>query len=410
MILDGFFADKKLLADVFVALARRQRLENFQLAGGEFGKTGGGNGRRGAGANSFQRAASHSPVKPRHSQMNLLTRHSSRFLSDSILAFPRLARKFIVGKKATRLCQSRKGHFLMFMRIDKLQVDLPANLDPDPAAAAAVQELMGGRFGEMSTLNNYMYQSFNMRGRNDIVPFYDLVASITAEEFGHVELVAATINLLQNGGVPDSATPTDSPLAGLNNGNGIRHQFLNNGHSTLAANAQAAPWQGDYVFNSGNLVLDMLHNFFLESGARMGKLRVYESVTHPVAKRLCGYLLVRGGVHQLAYAMALNKITGVEVEKMLPIPDIRTDKIPECAEFIARDLHVTLYRFSPDDYKHIGDVFNGTHPEDGKPLQVREGIPDGHALADLPPVPASGVPSFDMGEIKEIAARLMKNM
>ena len=296
----------------------------------------------------------------------------------------------------------------MFMRIDKLQVDLPKNVDPDPAAAAAVQELMGGRFGEMSTLNNYMYQSFNMRGRDDIIPFYDLVASITAEEFGHVELVAATINLLQNGGVSERAEPDDTPLSKLNNGNGLRHQFLNNGHSTLAADAQAAPWRGDYVFNSGNLVLDMLHNFFLESGARMGKLRVYESSTNPVVKRLTGYLLCRGGVHQLAYAVALSKLTGVEVEKMLPIPDIRTDKIPECREFIAKNLHNTLYRFSPDDYKHIGDVFNGTHPEDGSPLTVREGVPDGHALADLQPVPASGVPSFDMGEIAEIAARLMK--
>lgn len=298
----------------------------------------------------------------------------------------------------------------MFMRIDKLQVDLPKNTEPDPAAAAIVQELMGGRFGEMSTLNNYMYQSFNMRGRNDIVPFYDLVASITAEEFGHVELVAAAINLLQNGGEPDDATPKDSPLTTLNGGNGIRHQFVNNGNSALAANSLGAPWQGDYVFNSGNLVLDMLHNFFLESGARMGKLRVYESSTNPVVKRLTGYLLVRGGVHQLAYAVALSKLTGVEVPKMLPIPDIRTDKIPECQEFIAKNLHNTLYRFSPDDYTHIGDVFNGNHPEDGSPLRVSDGHPDGHPLADLPPAPASGIPSFDMGEMKEIAARLMRGM
>jgi Mn-containing catalase len=53
----------------------------------------------------------------------------------------------------------------MFMRIDKLQIELPKNVEPDPAAAAAIQELLGGRFGEMSTLNNYMFQSFNMRGR-----------------------------------------------------------------------------------------------------------------------------------------------------------------------------------------------------------------------------------------------------
>ena len=42
----------------------------------------------------------------------------------------------------------------MFTRINQLQMDLPKNTTPDPAAAAAVQELMGGRFGEMSTLNN----------------------------------------------------------------------------------------------------------------------------------------------------------------------------------------------------------------------------------------------------------------
>ena len=51
----------------------------------------------------------------------------------------------------------------MFMRINKLQIDLPMADKADPNAAAAVQELLGGRFGEMSTLMNYMYQSFNFR-------------------------------------------------------------------------------------------------------------------------------------------------------------------------------------------------------------------------------------------------------
>ncbi len=298
----------------------------------------------------------------------------------------------------------------MFTRINQLQMDLPANTEPDPAAAASLQELMGGRFGEMSTLNNYMHQSFSMRGRDSIIPFYDLVASITAEEFGHVELVSTAISLLQNGGEPDNAQPSDAPLEKLNNAGGIRHQFINNGNSALVTNAQGAPWSGDYVFNSGNLVLDLLHNFFLESGARMGKLRVYETSSHPVTRRLCGYLLCRGGVHQIAYAVALSKITGVDVPKMLPIPDIRTDKIPECREFIEKGLHRSLYRFSTDDYKHIEAVFNGTHPEDGQPLEVREGTIPGHPMADLPPAPASGIPSFNMDEMKEIAARLMKDM
>ena len=83
----------------------------------------------------------------------------------------------------------------MILRIDRIQTEIPPPSDPDPQGAARVQELMGGRFGEMSTLMNYMHQSVAIRAKKKIGPFYELVASITAEELGHVELVAATINL-----------------------------------------------------------------------------------------------------------------------------------------------------------------------------------------------------------------------
>jgi Mn-containing catalase len=45
---------------------------------------------------------------------------------------------------------------------------------------------LGGKFGEMSTWLNYTFQSFNFRARQGARPFYDLVASIATEEFGHV--------------------------------------------------------------------------------------------------------------------------------------------------------------------------------------------------------------------------------
>ena len=72
----------------------------------------------------------------------------------------------------------------MIRRIDRIAIELPPPSDPDPAGAAAVQELMGGRFGEMSTFLNYTFQSFNFRNRQGARPFYDLVANIAAEEFG----------------------------------------------------------------------------------------------------------------------------------------------------------------------------------------------------------------------------------
>jgi Mn-containing catalase len=71
-----------------------------------------------------------------------------------------------------------------------------------PPPPLLFQELMGGKFGEMSTLMNYTFQSFNFRGKEKYRPFYDLICNIAAEEYSHIEAVAATINLLLNGAVP----------------------------------------------------------------------------------------------------------------------------------------------------------------------------------------------------------------
>ena len=67
---------------------------------------------------------------------------------------------------------------------------------------------MGGKFGEMSTFMNYTFQSFNFRARQEARPFFDLVANIAGEEFGHIELVSTTINTMLTGageknGLPD---------------------------------------------------------------------------------------------------------------------------------------------------------------------------------------------------------------
>ena len=87
----------------------------------------------------------------------------------------------------------------MILRIDRLQTELPPPSEPDPAGAAVVQELLGGKFGEMSTFMNYTFQSFNFRARQEARPFFDLVSNIAAEEFGHIELVATTINTMLTG-------------------------------------------------------------------------------------------------------------------------------------------------------------------------------------------------------------------
>jgi Mn-containing catalase len=295
----------------------------------------------------------------------------------------------------------------MILRIDRLQVELPAPTDPDPDGAAAVQELMGGRFGEMSTLLNYTFQSFNFRGRQGARPFYDLVANIAAEEYGHIELVAATINSMLTG-ASDSGNGDGSlgdALSGVKSARNTQ-QFIGGGQGALPQDSNGRPWNGDYVFSSGDLVEDLTHNFFLETGARNNKLKVYEMTAHPAARALTGYLLCRGGVHQIAYARAIEKLTGADLTKLFPTPRIPTEKIPECQPHIKRGEHKRLYRFSPDDYREIVAVFNGPHPETGEELEVVDHAPEGALPNDLPPQTAVFAPDYHPEEISEIAARL----
>ena len=120
----------------------------------------------------------------------------------------------------------------MIARFDRVAIELPAPKGPNPNGAAAVQELMGGKFGEMSTLMNYTFQSFNFRGRNDARPYYDLLCNIAAEEFGHIELVAYTINLLLTGSSDRGTDPTTTPLKdGMNARNS--YHFIASGQSAL---------------------------------------------------------------------------------------------------------------------------------------------------------------------------------
>ena len=297
----------------------------------------------------------------------------------------------------------------MILRLDRVAVDLPRPANPSPNSASAVQELMGGKFGEMSTLMNYTFQSFNFRGRKQYRPFYDLIANIAAEEYGHIELVAYTINLLLTGATARGNNPANTPLEVATDTRNTYH-FIASGQTALPIDSMGVPWNGSYVHSSGNLKLDLLHNFFLECGARANKIRVYEMVDDPCARAMVGYLLVRGGVHIVAYAKALEAMSGVEIGKLLPIPDISNKQFPEARQLQDKfGLHQILYRFSPNDYRQISAIWQGAHPEDGTPLRVEDGPPEGAAPPDLddePQLTAPIGPDLDPEYLKDVAKRV----
>ena len=304
----------------------------------------------------------------------------------------------------------------MFMRIDKLQTELPAPKKQDPNAAAALQELLGGKYGEMSTLGNYMFQSFNFRSKEKLRPFYSLVASITAEELGHLELVSNGVAMLNAG--PDKPAHEkggqDVSGAPFKDMQDIRlaSSFLANGGGAMPHNANGASWNMDMVTSTGNVVIDLLHNFHLECGARIHKLRVYETMTEATGREVCAYLLVRGSVHAHSYALALKKITGVAIEQMLPTPNIDLSKIPECQKYLDEGSHRRLYRFSPDDYKEMAGIWgNGETALPGDPpgeLEVVDGHPEGGRIHNLMGDTTAFSPDYAPEEMFEIASKLYK--
>jgi Mn-containing catalase len=301
----------------------------------------------------------------------------------------------------------------MFLRIDRLQTELPVPKKADPNAAAALQELLGGKYGEMSTLGNYMFQSFNFRSKSKLRPFYSLVAAITAEELGHVELVSNGVAMLNNG--PDleaneagGADITQAPFEGMKDIR-LAASFLSNAGGALPMNSNGASWNMDHVTTTGNVVFDLLHNFHLECGARLHKLRVYETMTEPTGREVCGYLLVRGGVHAHAYALALKKVTGADITKVLPTPNINLDRIPESRKYLSEGVHRRLYRFSPDDYREIAGVWGGEGALPGDPpgeLEVVDGPPEGGKIHDLTGMASAFTPDYAPEEMFEVATKL----
>ena len=259
---------------------------------------------------------------------------------------------------------------------------------------------MGGKFGEMSTFMNYTFQSFNFRNRQGARPFYDLVANIAAEEFGHIELVSTAINTMLTGAGEKGNLPKPADL--LN-----PQHFAAGGAGTLVQDSNGKPWNGDYVTSTGDLVEDLVHNFFLETGARNGKLKVYEMVDHPAARALTGYLLVRGGVHQVAYARAVENLTGGDLTKLFPAPRIPTERSPSASRTSSAAAHQAVPLLA-ERLPRAGGGVERPPPRDRRRARRR-----GRRARGLPavrPALAGGVfaPDYAPEEIAEIAAKLRK--
>ena len=265
----------------------------------------------------------------------------------------------------------------MFFHVQKL-INAIVPDEPDPAAANALQEGLGGQFGEMRTMMQYLFQSFNFRGKAK--PYLDLIQGIGTEEISHVELIATTINHLVDGSpryqgtgsVPVGNGSTPLNIA-LKQGN-IQH-FLVGAQGAMPVDSAGNPWSGSYVYNSGNLTLDLIYNLMLEATGRLQKCRLYEMTANKTARSTISYLIVRDQAHENAYAKALETL-GVNWGKVLPIPNFDATKFPEVKKLMDQGLHNQQYHWRQDG-SEMEKIFQGASPSRDGQLQVPEKAPAG---------------------------------
>src|SRR3712207_8928279 len=96
----------------------------------------------------------------------------------------------------------------MYFSVQKLINEIVPD-EPDPQAANALQEGLGGQFGEMRTMMQNLFQSINFRGNAASKPYTDLLQGIGTEEISHVELIGKTIAQLLDGSPGYVGKPTD---------------------------------------------------------------------------------------------------------------------------------------------------------------------------------------------------------
>ncbi|MGO4690390.1 manganese catalase family protein [Glaciibacter sp. 2TAF33] len=272
----------------------------------------------------------------------------------------------------------------MFFHVQRLINDIVPD-EPDPAAANALQEGLGGQFGEMRTMMQYLFQSMNFRGAA-AKPYRDLLQGIGTEEISHVELIGTTISRLLDGSPRYQGTPTD-PLDTPGAGGAIPlqlalsqsniHHYLVGAQGALPVDAAGNPWSGSYVYNSGNLVLDLLYNLMLESTGRLQKCRIYEMTDNATARSTIAYLIVRDQAHENAYAKALETLS-VGWNKVLPIPKTNAEKFPEVKRLLDLGLQSKQYTFDLANQSEAGKIFQGLSPsKDGTTLDASEQAPEG---------------------------------
>ncbi|WP_207531944.1 manganese catalase family protein [Desertivirga arenae] len=205
----------------------------------------------------------------------------------------------------------------MFYHVKELQFNARVS-KPDPRFARLLLEQFGGGNGELKAAMQYFVQAFACK--NPYPDKYDLLMDIATEEFSHLEIVGATIQMLLsgvNGELKNAAESEDimQMLDGKAAKEGFIHEAMINpqfcvlsGGGPMLTDSNGNPWTANYLNANGDLTVDLRSNIAAESRAKIVYEYLMKFTDDPYVKETLRFLMTREVAHYQQFEAALSTI------------------------------------------------------------------------------------------------------
>lgn len=207
----------------------------------------------------------------------------------------------------------------MFYHVKELQFNARVS-KPDPAFATLLLEQFGGANGELAAAMRYFVQAFAAKKPHP--DKYDLLMDIATEEFSHLEIVGATIQMLLQGVNGDLKNAAEqSEIMQLLDGKAAKEDFI---HKALVApqflvssaggpaltNSQGVPWTAAYINGdaNGDLTADLRSDIAAESRAKLVYEYLMQFTDDEYVKETLRFLMTREVAHYQMFEAALDSI------------------------------------------------------------------------------------------------------
>jgi Mn-containing catalase len=213
----------------------------------------------------------------------------------------------------------------MFFHVKELQFDARPD-KPDALYAKRLQELLGGKMGEMTVMTSYLMQGWSCRGPQK---YKDMLLDIGTEEIAHVEMLASMIGRLLEkapvneqedavasnpvvGAVLGGTSPQDAIFAGMS----PQHEIVT-GQGAALQDSEGNPWSGAYATSSGNLLADFRWNLMAESQGNLQASRLYQMTEDTGVRRMLSFNIARDFMHQNQWQAAIDELRADGLEQFL---------------------------------------------------------------------------------------------